>query len=421
MNTKTLRTISISMAGNLFEWYDYALFGYFAPIIGHLFNPSGNKTTELLYAYGIFAVGFIMRPLGAIIFGRIGDRIGRKRALVLSITMMAVPTACVAVLPTYNQIGITATVLLILVRMIQGISIGGNYSGSITYMIEHTPTGRRGLISGFVNNSIVMGFLLGSATSAILAQLMSVEDLNSFGWRIPFALGSMVAIIGYYIHRKLDESPAFKKELKQDVVPESPFTELLSTHRVDLVRTIAVILVQDVCAYTFLVFFGGYVQRLLNIPEATIYTINTCAMLVFMATSFVVGHLSDIYGRRAIHGGGALGFAVLSIPLFTYLPYANLTEVIIIQFLFAILLGLVSAAMAAILVEAYPTRIRNSAIGLTVNISGPLFGGTAPMLLSWLTEATGSSIAPAYYITGVAAISFVATLLMRDRYKQALG
>lgn len=420
MDKKTLRTVTTSMAGNLFEWYDYALFGYFAPIIGHLFNPSDNKTTELIYAYGIFAVGFLMRPLGALIFGRIGDRFGRKRALVISISLMAFPTTCIAFLPTYEQIGVTATFLLILIRMIQGISIGGNYGGSVTYVIEHTPIGSRGIVSSFASNSIFAGFLLGSATSAILSNLMSPQDLGTWGWRLPFLLGVLVAFIGYYIHSRLDESPEFQKEQAAKTVTQTPFREVFTNYSPDLLRTVLIIMIHDISTYVFFVFFGTYLQTRLGLPEATVSTLNTFAMAVCMCTSFLAGYLSDIYGRKSVQLFGVFGFAALSVPLFNYMPHATFAEIVAIQFTFASLIGLVTGAMAVILAESYPTRVRYSAVALTVNISGPLFGGTAPMLMSWLIGITGSQMVPAYYITGAAIISFCATLFLKERFKTAL-
>ncbi len=409
-----LRTISTSMVGNLFEFYDFALFGYFAPIIGKLFFPSDNPTVELISAFGVFAAGFIVRPLGGLIFGHIGDLFGRKRALVLAILLMAIPTAIIGLLPTYNNVGIWAPILLLTMRMLQGISMGGNYSGSITFITEHTAPNKRGLMGGFAVASCLAGILLGSATAAFFSKIMSESDLHSFGWRLPFLMGVLICFVGFYMRRQVTESPEFLEEQKNKDNVAHPLKEIAHKHKKQLTFAIGATMLHDLSFYLLFVYMTTYLTSVLGIAEDISFTINTVNLVVVSIVTVLSAWLSDKWGRRKILSAAAILFIIGTIPLMIMVNTKSTENIFIAQLILAIAVGGYFGPIPALMIEAFPTRVRYSASALTTNISGPLFGGTAPMLVTWLIDKTGSNMVPAFYLTGAAVIALGAVQFVKN-------
>jgi len=223
------------------EWYDFALYGFFAPFIAKQFFPSDDQVSSLLATFGVFAVGFFMRPVGAVIFGILGDKLGRKRALEISVVMMAIPTTLIGVLPTHEQVGILAPILLTVIRLIQGVSVGGEFTGSISYVVEQAPypPGRRGFYSSWTVFSLLGGILLGSAISGLVTNILTPDQMLSFGWRLPFFLGIVIGVIGLYLRRGLDESPTFKRLKEAGQLSKRPIREALQNHWREIVIVIA--------------------------------------------------------------------------------------------------------------------------------------------------------------------------------------
>lgn len=408
--SKTLfKTVTTSLIGNLFEWYDFALFGYFAPIIGKLFFPSDDPMVELIAAFGIFSVGFIVRPIGGIIFGHIGDRLGRKRALVLTILLMAIPTAIIGVLPTYEQIGIAAPILLIIMRMLQGVSMGGNYGGSITFATEHTHTQRRGLVGSFAVTSCLAGIMLGSATAASFTFTFSTADLESWGWRIPFVAGILICLVGYYMRRNIPESPEYIVAQEAGNIEHHPVWLVFSEHGRTLSKVVLAVMLHDLSFYILFVYMATYLSEVIGLPKDVALTINTINLLAVSFFTIASGWLSDRIGRKAVLGISAAIFVAITIPLMTIISStADFTTVLFSQMLLAVAVGGYFGPLPALMVEAYPTSVRFSAVAITTNISGPLFGGTAPMLVTFLIKISGSNMIPAYYLTIGAVIALIA-------------
>jgi len=415
MKKKSLaRTVTTSMVGNLFEFYDFALFGYFAPIIGKLFFPSDNPTVELISAFGVFAAGFIVRPLGGLIFGHIGDLFGRKRALVIAILLMSIPTAIIGLLPTYAQVGTLAPIMLVAMRMLQGISLGGNYSGSITFVTEHTDPKHRGLMGGFAVASCLSGILLGSATAAFFAQILDDSQLETFGWRVPFLLGVLICFVGFYMRRKVDESPEFLEEQKSiDKQTEHPLKEISKKHKGQIAAVVGATMLHDLSFYLLFVYMTTYLTTVLGIPDETSFTINTINLIVVSIVTVFSAWLSDKWGRKKILTASALLFVIGTIPLMTLMGGKNTYVIFASQLILAIAVGGYFGPIPALMIEAFPTRVRYSASALVTNISGPLFGGTAPMLVTWLIDKTGSNMVPAFYLTGTSVIAILAIQLVK--------
>lgn len=409
MSRQLVRTVITSMIGNLFEFYDFILFAYFAPIIGKLYFPSTNPTTELISAFGVFAAGFIVRPLGGIFFGHIGDKIGRKHALVLTILLMAIPTAIIGLLPTYDDIGIAASILLIAMRMLQGFSMGGNYGGSITFTTEHADPKSRGLIGSFAITSCLFGILLGSATAALFSYVLGEAALNAWGWRIPFLLGILICFVGFYMRRKIPESPEYLEAQEKGKTSDHPIKQVFKQHGRTLVAVVFTIILHDLSFYVLFAYMTTFLIKQLNVSENAAFTINTLNMIAVCGFTIAGAWLSDKLGRKQVMAGAAVMFVIGTIPLFNAIVSApNTMTIFWSQMVLAIAVGGYFGPTPALMVESYPTAIRYSAISISTNISGPLFGGTAPMLMTYLIETTGSNMIPAYYLTIVAVISLIA-------------
>lgn len=420
MPRSIVKTISVSMIGNLFEWFDFALFGYFAPIIGKLFFPSDDPITELISAFGVFAAGFLVRPLGGVIFGHMGDRMGRKKALVLTIILMAVPTAIIGCLPTYIQIGVAAPILLVLMRMLQGLSMGGNYGGSITFTTEHTNPKHRGLIGSFAITSCLIGILLGSATAAIFSYFLPEADLYSWGWRVPFVIGIFICLVGYYMRRNIPESPEYIVAQESGKIQQHPVLEVFREHRSTLVSVVLTVMLHDLSFYILFVYMASYLSEVVGLSKNAALTINTINLLVVSCMTIMSAWLSDRIGRKPVLAIAAVLFVIGTIPLLDIVSHTtDVTTVLISQMILAVAVGGYFGPLPALMVESYPTTVRFSAIAITTNISGPLFGGTAPMLVAYLVNLTGSSLVPAYYLTAGAVIALVALRFVKTPYFDA--
>ncbi len=415
MSKSLVRTVTTSMIGNLFEWYDFALFGYFASIIGKQFFPSDSDVTQLIAAFGVFAAGFLVRPLGGMIFGHIGDRMGRKKALVLTILLMAIPTAIIGVLPSYGQIGIAAPILLVLMRMLQGVSMGGNYGGSITFTTEHTDPRHRGLIGSFAVTSCLVGIMLGSGTAALFSHVLGEEQLYAWGWRIPFLLGIFICLVGFYMRRNIPESPEYMVAQETGRIERHPVLEVFREHGRTLVKVVMAVMLHDLSFYILFVYMATHLSEVIGFDKSTALTINTINLVVVSCFTVLSAWLSDRIGRKPVLAMAAFMFVVGTIPLLTVVNGAqDATTALVAQMFLAIAVGGYFGPLPALMVEAYPTSIRFSAVAITTNISGPLFGGTAPMIVTYLIDVTGSNLVPAYYLTFGAVVALISLRFIKS-------
>ena len=309
----TRRVVAAGTIGNLLEWYDFAIYGYFAATIGRVFFPAENAVAQVLAAFGIFALGYLMRPLGGIVVGHIGDRFGRRAALTFSIAAMAIPTFLVGLLPGYDTLGMAAPILLTLLRMVQGLSVGGEYTTSIIFIIEQSPPNRRAFVGALGCCGAIGGILLGSATGALLASVMSEQALESWGWRLPFLLGLLVGIAGVVLRRHVHEAP--RKGLAK-----SPLLDTVRNHGPLLARLAALSVFNSVGFYLMFVYIVSWLQFADDIAPATALAINSASMAVMLPVMVLMGWLSDRHGRRPLMlGAAALGF-VGALPFFWLMP-----------------------------------------------------------------------------------------------------
>ncbi|MBT4879905.1 MAG: MFS transporter [Alphaproteobacteria bacterium] len=414
------RAVTACMIGSAFEWYDFALYGYFAAVLGKLFFPSADPLVSLLATYGVFAAGFAMRPVGAVIFGHVGDKYGRKKALVATIFLMTFPTVCLGLLPTYDHIGILAPILLTVIRLCQGLSIGGNLSGSFTFMIEYAPGHRRGLVGSLTLFSALGGILIGSAMAAFATAMLDTGALETWGWRIPFLIGVLIGGVGFYMRIHIPETPQYVKEMESEQAEGFPLKKIIKEHPVKVIRSIFVLLLNDVGFYVSFIFLTTYMTTIVKIPMDTALTINTINMVILMSLVPVMGWVSDHVGRKPMMMLSSVMFFVLAIPVFNLIDQGGFWPPLFGQMLLGFSIVGFFGAMAAMLVEKFPTKGRYSALSLTINISATLFGGTAPFIVTSLMADTGWNHIPAYYLMAAGLISFIALLSFKDRFRDPL-
>lgn len=414
------KVVISGMIGNALEWYDYALYGHFAAIISVLYFPSSSVYISMVATFGVFAAGFLMRPVGAIFFGFIGDRYGRKVALSLAILMMAIPTGCIGILPTHAQIGIWAPILLTLIRLLQGLSLGGEFSGAITFVAEHAPARKRGFISCSTMFSAALGILFGSLMGTLLAQIMSPENMMHWGWRIPFVVGLMIGLVGMYIRTRLEESPHYEEAKAKGKLSKTPLKTALKQYPLEMLQAIGIYLTVTVPFYALVVFLNTFMNKVLGYAESDALLMNTCAMITLMATIPISGFYSDKIGRKPILVASAVGFAVLAYPIFLLLTHGQFVYALLGQIIFAVLVGAYTAPIPAMLVEMFPTSIRYTGMSLAYNISATAFGGTTPMVATWLVKQTGSNTSVSYYLILCAVLTLITLYFFKDNYKAKL-
>ncbi|MGY6271567.1 MFS transporter [Achromobacter denitrificans] len=414
------RVATASFIGNFVEWYDYASYGYLATIIAVVFFPQADPTAGLLAAYALFALSFIVRPIGGIVWGHFGDRIGRRTALSLSILIMSGSTFLISFLPTYAQAGMLAPLLLLLLRLIQGFSAAGEYAGASAFLAEYAPEGKRGFYTSIVPASTAAGLLFGSIFVAGLHAVLSTEQLHSFGWRLPFLLSLPFGLVGLYIRSRLEDTPKFKAlETSRHVAP-APIMELLSVHRGRMLIAFGATCLNAVGFYLVLSYMPTYLSTEMGMGETESFIAATISLAAYIALIFIMGVLSDRVGRKTMLIGASVLFLLLTVPLFNGLTGASFATIVLIQIAFGALLTMNDGTLPCFLSEIFPTRVRYSGFAFSFNAANALFGGTAPFVATWLIQVSGNRLAPAWYLVGAAVVALIAILASRETSSKPL-
>ena len=402
---KGFRDTAAGIVGNVLEWYDFAAFGFLAPYIAIAFFPSDDEFAGLIKTFAIFAVGYLMRPLGAILFGHIGDRVGRREALLLSVIMMIVPTILVGMLPTYAAVGLTAPVLLLLLRLVQGLSIGGEFTASATFVSELAPEGRKGLHASLTMLGAILGILLGSGVAMILSSSLGEDVMNQWGWRIPFLMGIVLGAVAFWMRRSMSSSPEMEDIHAGRDERAHPLIEVLTNHRPALLRLASVVLMQGASFYVIFVWLSTYLKEIVQFQVEDPLLLNTIGLACLLPVIPLAGWLSDRFGRRALLLTAGTGILVISWPLFLVFQQGESGMILGGLVLFAIFIGMAQGPTPAMMTELFPPEVRLTGIGLGYNVTLALFGGTAPLISTWLIKATGTPTAPAFYLMAAAVIS----------------
>jgi MFS transporter, MHS family, proline/betaine transporter len=420
MTQKVNRKVVISgMLGNGLEWYDYALYGILAPIFSSQFFPSDDPSTSLIKTYLTFAVGFIFRPLGAVIFGRIGDKFGRKKALVTSMIMMAAATGCLGLLPTYEMIGWAAPALLILIRVIQGISLGGAFSGSMSYVVEHAPADRRAGVGSVTMLSLVLGFLLGSIVASVTSWVMPIEDFTSWGWRLPFFVGVGIGFVGYYIRHHGEESPAYQQAKEAGTLSETPVRDAFMMYPKKMLQGFSAYLFVTVPFYTLAIYTINYNESYLNLTTSHALLANAISMVAMFLPMLPAARLADKIGRKRVLGGAIIAMLILVKPAFALMDQGTLISITLGQSLLAFIVGAYMAPIPAMLVELYPTRIRYTGMSLSYNLCA-IIGGMTPVISEKLIRSTGDKSSIMYLLIAAGIASLLSILSYKDNWKEPL-
>lgn len=400
--------------GNFVEWFDYASYGFLAVIIAAVFFPPEDPAAGLLMTFAVFGISFFIRPIGGIIWGNIGDKHGRRIALSWSILIMSGATFLIAILPTYEQVGFLAPLLLIIIRVIQGFSASGEYAGAGSFLVEYAPSNRRGFYACLVPASTAVGLLVGSLFVAFMHHFMTPEAMHSYGWRIPFVFALPLGLIGRYIRLRLEDTPAFRKMEDSHTVVKTPIKSLVKDYRREMLCAFGVSCLNAVGFYVILSYMPTYMSVEKGVGADTAYLAETLALCAYILLIFLMGTLSDRFGRKTMLIVASVCFMLFSVPLFSMINSNALMHILLIQIAFGAMLTINDGTLACFLSEVFPTKVRYTGFAFTFNLANALLGGTAPFICTWLIQTTGNKMMPAWYLVFWAAIAFIAMLFIKE-------
>ena len=409
------RVIAASAVGNFVEWFDFAVYGFLATIIASHFFEGDDPTASLLKTFAVFAVAFALRPLGGIFFGRLGDRLGRKRVLSMTILMMAGATTLIGLLPTYASIGIAAPLLLTFARCVQGFSAGGEYAGACAYLMEHAPNDRRAFYGSFVPVSTFTAFASAAVLAYALEATLSAEAMSAWGWRVPFLIAAPLGLIGLYLRWRMEETPAFQQALAEGREHEhAPLMDTLRNNAKAIRNLGLFISLTALSFYMFTTYFATYLQLVGHLTRAESLLVTTVALVFAAAGCPLAGAFSDRVGRRRTIGFACLWMVIVVFPAYWLASSGSIPGALLGVLLLAVGALLCNVVTAALLSESFPTRSRYTASAITYNVAYTLFGGTAPLVATYLIGKTGSSLSPAFYLVAIAVLALAGGLGLRE-------
>lgn len=426
VDTKTVDTaVKATMLGNAMEWYDFGIYAYMAVTIGKVFFPSGNDTAQTLSSFATFAAAFLVRPIGGFFFGPLGDRIGRKKVLATTMLMMAGSTLCIGLIPSYSTIGWFAPILLVLLRMSQGFSAGGEYGGASTFIAEYAPDRRRGFYGSYLEFGTLIGYILAASLVTLLTALLDDGQMRSWGWRIPFLLAAPIGAVGLYMRIRLEESPAFAKVLERQAGEEPlpaarEFRQIFVGQKRAMIICVALVAAYNVNDYMLLSYMPTYLSDTLNYDDTHGLLQIVVVMIVLLLLIHPLGSLTDRIGRRPVIIVGCAGFVVLPLPCFALIQLGGLVPIFIGLMILGLVLVCFLATMSAALPALFPTEIRAGALSVAFNLSVSAFGGTTPFVAETLVSTTGNAYMPAFYMMLFGVVGLCAAFPMSETARRPL-
>ena len=427
-DAKLRKAITAASLGNAMEWFDFGVYGFVAYALGQVFFPGADPGVQMIAALATFSVPFLIRPLGGMFFGTLGDKYGRQKILSITIVIMSVSTFCIGLIPSYASIGIWAPILLLLAKMAQGFSVGGEYTGASIFVAEYSPDRRRGFMGSWLDFGSIAGFVLGAGIVVIISAVIGEERFLDWGWRLPFFLALPLGIIGLYLRNALEETPAFQQhvdKLEQGDReglrdgPKVSFKEIATRHWRSLLACIGLVLSTNVTYYMLLTYMPSYLSHNLHYAEDHGVMIIIAVMLGMLFVQPVMGLLSDRFGRRPFVIGGSIALLLLAVPCFMMITSHTTGLIFCGLLLLAVILNAFTGVMASSLPAMFPTHIRYSALASAFNIS-VLIAGLTPTAAAWLVEATGDLYMPGYYLMVVALIGLATGLFMKETANKPL-
>ncbi|MFJ9825463.1 MFS transporter [Streptomyces sp. NPDC101160] len=415
MGREHWKKIWVGSAGNMVEWFDWFVYASFATYFAGAFFPEGDDTAKLMNTAGIFAVGFFMRPVGGWLLGRVGDRKGRKAALTLTVTLMSASAVLIAVAPTYAVAGYGGAAVLLVARLLQGLSVGGEYAASATYLTEASAPDRRGFASSFQYVSMTAGQIIGLGLQIVLQRTMSAEALHSWGWRIPFVIGALGAAVVFYLRRTMLETEVYEETADDGVGSRAKGTlKALWAHRREALLVMALTMGGTVAYYTYTTYLTKYLSNSAGLPKQTATLVSFCALIVFACLQPLAGRLSDRIGRRPLLITFAVGSTLLTVPIMTLLKHAgSFWPALGLSLLALLVVTGYTSINACVKAELFPTGVRALGVALPYALANALFGGTAEYVALWFKNA-GIESGYYWYVAGCAAVSLIVYVTMRE-------
>jgi MFS transporter, MHS family, proline/betaine transporter len=426
MQTKTelgaarRKAVAAAGIGNFVEWFDFALYAQFATIIAAHFFPSSNPTTALLSTFAVFAVGFFARPIGGIIFGHFGDKLGRKASLSAAVLLMSAATIAIGLTPTYAAVGVAAPLLLVAWRVLQGLSAGGEYAGSSSFVIEYAPKGRRALFASVNPVATALGTIGGAGVGLVVTALLSSDQVQDWGWRIPFLIAGPLGLVGLYLRSRVEETPEFEAVRRSGEQAEhAPLVEAFKEAKGRMALLIGWAIVNAVGFYLLSGYMIAFMTQQVGLSQSQALTAYIVALLVFSVACPLAGIAADSFGPRRVAVLTAAALAVVVLPAFALIGVGGLLFAILGLSLYAVVVGAISTLTPLFMVDLFPTRIRYTASAVAYNVAYAALGGTAPYVATYLVDRTGNGAAPGYYVLAIAVIGvLVAVFGLRRVYRQ---
>jgi len=414
------RALVAACIGNFIEYFDFVIYGYFAAVIAQLFFPSDDPAASLLLTFAVFAISYASRPLGGIIFGHIGDRYGRKTPLAVAILLIAAATTSIGLMPTYQSIGIAAPILLTIARLVQGISVGGEYGGATSFIAEYAPANRRGFYTGWQTFTIGLALLVGGGVASIITTVLTTEQLHSWGWRLPFLAGVPLGLVGLYLRLKLEETPHFTSVKAHDTVEKAPLLAGLRKEWRAILIGMGLISAPSACIYIFYIYMPTYLARVLEFSLADAQRANLFGLVFYCLLLPPFALLSDIVGRKPLMLFSALAIAVVTYPAFHLLDANNFSQTVLGLCLMSLAFAPHSATALCAMSEIMPTKMRYTGLSISLNIPVTLLGGTAPFLATYLVSRTGNPLSPSWIVVGAAVLTLVSVLAYKETMRTGL-
>ncbi|MFE4125026.1 MFS transporter [Kosakonia sp. YIM B13605] len=419
--SRKLRKVLLATGiGHFVEWFDFGLYGTLAAIIGLQFFQAGDPSVALLSSFAVFGAGFIMRPLGGLFFGSLGDRKGRQKVLATVILLTSGATFVMGLLPTYHQIGITATVLLVITRLVQGFAAGGESSGATTYLAEYAPTERRGYFTCWIDNFGFMAFVVGSGLVFLLTATLGESTMSDWGWRIPFLIAGPLGWVGLYLRKHLEDSPEFLDAMKNGQTEAAPLRKAVTTAWGALLFCVGFVVIKAVGHWTLQTFMPSYLSTELHFSKLNAYAITTIGLFSVAVLVPFMGYLSDKYGRKPLMLAGCAGFILLSYPAMMVMANGDVFSAVLAMVMLGAFIAAFDGACTAAMAELFPTNVRYGGLSIAYNFAVAFFGGITPWFSAWLITSTGDKFSPAFYVMGAALITFLTVLRARETAGQPL-
>ncbi|MGO3049270.1 MFS transporter [Staphylococcus casei] len=430
-NKRKINTVDINQAkksvfatgiGNAMEWFDFALYSYLAVIISkNFFSQVDNDELKLIFTFATFAIAFLLRPVGGIVFGKIGDKYGRKIVLTTTIMLMAFSTFLIGILPTYDQIGIWAPIILLIARILQGFSVGGEYAGAMVYIAESSPDNKRIRLGSGLELGTLSGYIFASVLVTIMFWLIPSSSMESWGWRIPFFISIPIGLFGLYLRTHLEESPIFENDLAQEEEEGPGFIQIIKENKRDILICVVFVAFFNITNYMLLGYMPSYLDENIGIKDTISTPITAIVLIIMLPFAIMFGRLGDKVGNKKIISIGLILGIVFSVIAFQFLNMGSLAFLFIGLLMIGIVLSVYEGTMPGTLPTLFFTNVRYRTLSWTFNIAVSIFGGTTPLVASWLVHETGSNLAPAFYLLAFSIIGLIVVVfLFKDTSKQSL-